>query len=88
MGTEPEEPPAEQESADPAEQAAAETAATVAHAEHMPDAGISRQELLEELETTRHERNEAFAEVESWRQGSLIAAALAAAGVLIFFWPF
>ena len=34
------------------------------------------------------ERNEAFAEVESWRQGSLIAAALAACGVLIFFWPF
>ncbi|MDH3725607.1 MAG: hypothetical protein OER93_07695 [Thermoleophilia bacterium] len=88
MGTEPEQSPNEQETPDPAAQAAAESAATLAHAEAIPDSGVSRQELLAELEATRRERNEAFAEVESWRQGSLIAAALAVAGVLIFFWPF
>jgi hypothetical protein len=88
MGTGPEQAPAEQEAPDPAAQAAAESAATLAHAETLPDAGVSRQELLAKLEVARRERNEAFAEVESWRQGSLVAAALAVAGVLIFFWPF
>jgi uncharacterized Rossmann fold enzyme len=88
MGTEPEEPAADQETPDPAKQAAAETAATLAPAEVMPDVGITRQDLLDELEATRQERNDAFAEVESWRQGSLIAAAITLAGVLIFFWPF
>jgi acyl-CoA reductase-like NAD-dependent aldehyde dehydrogenase len=88
MGNESKQTPSEPESADPAEQAAAEQAATLAHGDGVPGAGLSRQELLEELAATRRQRNEAFAEVETWRQGSLIAAALVVAGVLIFFWPF